>query len=50
MSAAKKLRTLLAGKRALIAPAVFNPLSAKLAEAMHTHQYNIRYNTQGLVS
>ena len=33
MSAAKKLRTLLAGNRALIAPAVFNPLSAKLAEA-----------------
>lgn len=33
MSAAKKLRTLLAGNRALIAPAVFNPLSAKLAAA-----------------
>ncbi len=33
MSAAKTLRNLLAGKRALIAPAVFNPLSAKLAEA-----------------
>ncbi len=33
MSAAKTLRNLLAGDRALIAPAVFNPLSAKLAEA-----------------
>ncbi len=33
MSAAKKLRTLLAGNRALVTPAVFNPLSAKLAEA-----------------
>ena len=33
MSAAKTLRNLLAGNRALIAPAVFNPLSAKLAEA-----------------
>ncbi len=33
MSAAKTLRTLLAGNRALIAPAVFNPLTAKLAEA-----------------
>jgi 2-methylisocitrate lyase-like PEP mutase family enzyme len=33
MTAAKTLRHLLAGKRALIAPAVFNPLSAKLAEA-----------------
>ncbi len=32
MTAAKTLRTLLAGNRALIAPAVFNPLSAKLAE------------------
>ena len=33
MGAAGKLRELLAGQRALIAPAVFNPLSAKLAEA-----------------
>ena len=33
MTPAKKLRQLLAGNRALIAPAVFNPLSAKLAEA-----------------
>lgn len=33
MTAAKTFRTLLAGDRALIAPAVFNPLSAKLAEA-----------------
>ena len=33
MSAAKTLRTLLAGNRALIAPAVFNPLTTKLAEA-----------------
>ena len=33
MSAARTLRNLLAGNRALIAPAVFNPLSAKLAEA-----------------
>lgn len=33
MTAAKTLRSLLAGNRALIAPAVFNPLSAKLAEA-----------------
>jgi methylisocitrate lyase len=33
MSAAKTLRKLLAGNRALVAPAVFNPLSAKLAEA-----------------
>lgn len=32
MTAAKTLRQLLAGNRALIAPAVFNPLSAKLAE------------------
>ncbi len=33
MTAAKKLRTLLSTNRALIAPAVFNPLSAKLAES-----------------
>ncbi len=33
MSAARTFRNLLAGNRALIAPAVFNPLSAKLAEA-----------------
>ena len=33
MTAAKTLRKLLAGNRALIAPAVFNPLTAKLAEA-----------------
>ena len=33
MTAAKTFRTLLTGNRALIAPAVFNPLSAKLAEA-----------------
>ena len=33
MTAAKTLRIMLAGKRALVAPAVFNPLSAKLAEA-----------------
>lgn len=33
MTAAKTFRNLLAGNRALIAPAVFNPLSAKLAEA-----------------
>ena len=33
MTAAKKMRNLLAGQRALIAPAVFNPLTAKLAEA-----------------
>ncbi len=33
MSATKTLRNLIAGNRALIAPAVFNPLSAKLAEA-----------------
>ena len=33
MTAAKTLRHLLAGNRALIAPAVFNPLCAKLAEA-----------------
>lgn len=33
MTAAKTLRDLIAGNRALIAPAVFNPLSAKLAEA-----------------
>ena len=32
MTAAKTLRNLLAGDRALVAPAVFNPLSAKLAE------------------
>ncbi len=32
MTAAKTFRTLLAGDRALIAPAVFNPLTAKLAE------------------
>jgi methylisocitrate lyase len=32
MRATQRLRNLLAGKRALIAPAVFNPLSAKLAE------------------
>ena len=31
MTPAQKLRTLVAGNRALIAPAVFNPLSAKLA-------------------
>lgn len=29
MTAAKTFRNLLAGSRALIAPAVFNPLSAK---------------------
>ena len=33
ITAAKTFRNLLAGKRALVAPAVFNPLSAKLAEA-----------------
>jgi 2-methylisocitrate lyase-like PEP mutase family enzyme len=33
MDARKKLRELLAGRRALVAPAVFNPLSAKLAQA-----------------
>jgi 2-methylisocitrate lyase-like PEP mutase family enzyme len=33
MTAAKIFRNLLAGNRALVAPAVFNPLSAKLAEA-----------------
>jgi 2-methylisocitrate lyase-like PEP mutase family enzyme len=33
MTAAKAFRNLLTGNRALIAPAVFNPLSAKLAEA-----------------
>ena len=33
LSAAKTFRNLLAGNRALIAPAVFNPLCAKLAEA-----------------
>jgi methylisocitrate lyase len=32
MTPAQKLRTLISGKRSLIAPAVFNPLSAKLAE------------------
>lgn len=32
MTAAKTLRNLLAGNRALVAPAVFNPLTAKLAE------------------
>lgn len=32
MTAAQTLRRLIAGERALIAPAVFNPLSAKLAE------------------
>ena len=31
MTPAQKLRTLIVGNRALIAPAVFNPLSAKLA-------------------
>jgi len=33
MTATRQLRALLAGSRALVAPAVFNPLSAKLAEA-----------------
>jgi methylisocitrate lyase len=33
MNARKKLHELLAGSRALVAPAVFNPLSAKLAQA-----------------
>jgi 2-methylisocitrate lyase-like PEP mutase family enzyme len=32
MTPAQRLRTLMSGGRALIAPAVFNPLSAKLAE------------------
>jgi 2-methylisocitrate lyase-like PEP mutase family enzyme len=32
MSPARKLRNLIAGNRALVAPAVFNPLSARLAE------------------
>lgn len=33
MTATQRFRQLLSGKRALVAPAVFNPLSAKLAEA-----------------
>lgn len=33
MNATRRLRALVAGPRALVAPAVFNPLSAKLAQA-----------------